>query len=329
MKEKGDNMRKESLLLKATKVNLKKDQLKVSPISNMQHTHKTGKSAALNKSSSLSSYSMKEIMSNIFPSDSLIPKNINEYKHLIDETRLVQSDIDWALGLRWKKPPMKRYIPFDVSSSSPPSFFDADSMKYKEKASKPTNNPFFKTDNGFKLYHLVQDKARKGFNLDMLMFESTLRNFRLKDGSKSVQHTNKWHNLPYDPKARFHNFLPPLTQKNKDNLMKISKYVTRPFASTYKKIKYNEEDLLVKTMQPDMNCTMDFLGHHNLLNNYSAKYQIQNLGKIRHILSTHSNSLSLFESGLRSYKSLENVLKPSQDNKGTSSPLNPKRKTKK
>lgn len=330
MKEKGDNKSIKSSLSKMKKSNLKKGPLKSETLSNMQFTSKGGKNGTLNKSSSMESYSIKEIISNIFPGDSFIPKNINEYKHLIDETRLVKSDIDWTLGLRSKEPPMKRYIPFDISSSSPPSFYDEDAIKYKQKARKPNNNPFYKTDNGFKLYHLIQDKARKGFNFDMLMFETTLRNFKLKDGSKSVHHLQKWHNLPYDPKGSFHKFLPPLSQNNKDNLMKINKYVTRPYACTYKKIKYNEEDILVRSVRPDMNSTMDFLGHHNLMANYSANYQIKNLGLIRHILGTHSNSVSLFESSLRSYyKSSDNFFQQSQNNKGSSNRFNLKKNIKK
>ena len=67
----------------------------------------------------------------------IIPKNINEYFHLLKNTETNKMQLDWTLTLRT---PIK--IKKIKHNQSCPSFYDVDLLKYKKKLQKKSNEPF-------------------------------------------------------------------------------------------------------------------------------------------------------------------------------------------
>lgn len=225
------------------------------------------------------------------------PKNINEYKHLMSNFQLSQSDLDWTLYLRTYKPKKSRYVKINPSTINPPTFYEEDFSKYKTKSHLTTMpEPFLNTDNTFKLSHLVKRKL----NYSQLNFESTLRDFRVPKGARITKHSQKWKNLAYNPVTTHEDkFLPPIIPNDKENLQRIDKYVLRGYLPTYDEVSCGDRTIRRKKLVPDMKSTLDYFGEHLSMTKYSQKYPEKNIQGIRHILANHSNSMSNFELGLR------------------------------
>ena len=224
------------------------------------------------------------------------PKNINEYKHLMNNFQMNQADLDWTLYLRNYKP-NKKFTKFNPGSFNPPTFYEDDFSKYQTRSQmNRTGDPFLLTDNTFKLSHLVKRTIDHG----QLNFETTLRSFKIPKGVKVVKHTEEWKAIPNNPISKIEdNFLPPLTEQDQHNLNKIDKFVLRRYVPKYEKGECDNKEIRKKVMIPDKKTTLDKLGEHLSLDRYNQNYDIKNIQGIRHILGRHSNSMAHFEIGLR------------------------------
>ena len=237
-----------------------------------------------------------------FSSPTKIPKNVNEYKHLLETRYLAQGDLDWTLDLRLYDKQLKPISTYRELKTISPSFYDADLKKFRKTKSKNSKiiEPLTLRDNPFSLSHLVKGNANL-INESMLNFETTLRCFGLPKGVKTVTHKNQWKNFPFN-KVTITNenkILPPLRDKEKANLRKIDKYVLRNYITLYKKKKYGNDNIQYKQMIPDKSSQSIYLGEHLSLKEYNNTYESKNIQNIRHILANHSNSLAKFENGLR------------------------------
>ena len=60
------------------------------------------------------------------------PKNINEYKHLMNNFQMNQADLDWTLYLRTYKPNNKFLTKFNPGTFNQPTFYEDDFSKYRK-----------------------------------------------------------------------------------------------------------------------------------------------------------------------------------------------------
>jgi hypothetical protein len=243
-----------------------------------------------------------------------IPKNINEYKHLFNSFFNL-SNLDWTLDLRdFSKLSEKNKKKIDIKNLTHinvPSFYDQDYQKFFNRTHLKTQSnsqePFLHEKNPFELNHLVS-KNPKTINSSQLNFETTLRKFKKPKGATIYNNNKKWKNLEYKPKTILNNFLPPITNKDKENFEKINKFLIRPYEKIFEKIEYNGANIIKKKMKINKNVTEGWMGDHLEREKYNMKYATKNMQSIRHLLTYHGNSLSNFEVGLRSFKG--NIFNP-------------------
>ena len=266
--------------------------------SNNKETIDTNKSTNYQSTNRLSNHSLIKttkntnlITTNIKPK---IPKNINEYKHLMNNFQLSQADLDWTLDLRTYMDSKTHRM--NQTNFNPPSFYETDLNKYKRRSRMGVSDPFLVKENTFQLSHLVKHRI----DCSQLDFESTLRSFKMPTGVKTVKHLATWKSIAYTPKTdRSEYFLPPVIQCDKENLKRMDKYVLRKYIPTYVQSYCGTQQIKRKKMILDNNSTLDYFGDHLSMNKYSQHYDVNNIQSIRHILSDHSNSMSQFEIGLR------------------------------
>ena len=268
-----------------------------SSINNTKSTNVTLKSIKNNGTN----YIPSKTQSTKYHKDVIYPKNINEYKHLLNNYMFTQGDLDWTLDLRNEKKIDK--ITKEISLS-PPSFYDKDLENFKKKKKITLNEPFLHNENPFQLNHLVHDNCNT-INSSQINFESTLRRNKPVKGAKIIKHSETWKNLAYSPISNLSYFLPPVTSKSKENIQKINKYIVKEYEHINEKIKYENDNIIRKTIRPNKKFNLGWLGEHLEREKYNIKYKTKNINSIRHILKYHGNSLSNFEIGLRTFGNKE------------------------
>ena len=278
----------------------KKFSKSVKDISAINYTKTTNDTSKSNGKHSIN-YNPSNTHSTKYIKDVVYPKNINEYKHLLTNYMFTQGDLDWTLDLRNEKKIDK--ITKDITLS-PPSFYDKDLENFKKKKKIILNEPFLHFENPFQLNHLVHDNCNT-INSSQINFESTLRRNKPVKGAKIIKHSETWKNLAYSPISNLSYFLPPVTSKSKEHIQKINKYIVREYEHVNEKTKYENDNIIRKTVRPNKKFALGWLGEHLEREKYNQKYKTKNVNSIRHILKYHGNALSNFEIGLRTFGNKE------------------------
>ena len=164
------------------------------------------------------------------------PKNVNEFKHIMDDLSSGVSNIEYVLQLRRNKD--MQNISKEITGNSP-SFYDTDSKKYKTRYTKKLDEKeFLKTNLGIFGY-MLSDKANYAINETQYKFETTLRTnlFNTQKFSRNVSQKTptRWDNTII-PRSRnlFNNILPPVLDRSKEIFNKYGKQIGRPIITVYK-----------------------------------------------------------------------------------------------
>lgn len=249
-----------------------------------------------------------------------LPKNINEYRHLIKTNQLAESDIKWVIDLREKN--KQNYEELLLKVHDAPSFYHNDSEKYKSKKQKERKDYLINTQNCFNklninedvyykerlnqenTYHLYSKRPDFVINKDIVEFEGSLRNYRsvLPKDFKST-----WTNISSNPKSNFlfSEKYPMITNKAKDFIEKNKTFSLFPIETKVIKALYNDRNIFKKTVSYDKTSTGPFLGEHHSFSPYNKKdpqnisYSGSNLQEIRHLLKGRLQSNLIWEIGLR------------------------------
>ena len=240
-----------------------------------------------------------------------VPKDINQFKHLISQFTITPSDLEWAFHLR-------AYQRSSLSSSStlhntsttttipnPPSFYDEDFAKHRKRTKLRllySNDAFYKGTNSFSLYHLIQNSKASSINPTLLNFQSTLRdfNYNKKTTLTKSNSTSNWINLAYRPvyNEMQSSYLPPLLAKSKEKYKKLDNYILKRYKIAIEKMKYRNDTINKKTVIKDDTHLPIYSCAHLSMSKYTPTYENKNIGQIRHLLK-QSNSTAKFEIGLR------------------------------
>lgn len=160
-----------------------------------------------------------------------LPKNVNEYKQIIDTFLCRDSDVEWIFDLRGYQKNHK-FVNLKNTSMNQPSFYHDDFMKYKKKVDKEKkekeNNLLHMKGNISPVEHLLTKRLNLPANPSQFNFDGTLRKF--ESFEKVTGPPSLWKSLNLNPKKTLlDTFLPPLTKNSQRNLSNINKYVSRPY----------------------------------------------------------------------------------------------------
>ena len=213
-----------------------------------------------------------------------------------------------------------------VKNLGPPSFYQNDLEKYKiRNLKKINNNNIYKENLNFRtIRHLTKNKSNIGtISNDMFLYMSSIR--ENKSAKNIFINPNKWKDLSYVNK--YPDFPISSSPKNKNLLEiynKIKKYISKPYNINFKKIKFNGNNLIQKTMSKNNDLIFSEIGDHLSKIPYNNIFQEINTFKIKELLKKHNNTQCLFELNLRQYspiirkkirrKGKENFGKKEEDN---------------
>jgi len=249
-----------------------------------------------------------------------LPKNVNEYKHLLRTNNISEADIEWVLELREKSKVNYKEMLSHIKGA--PSFYFDDLNKYvtKQKSLKlkelsKTQNCFNKIKANEDIYykerinkenvdHLYKNSTATDNNI--IDFETNLRQYRMKSPSTNFK---KWVNIS-DRKNSYSLFSDkfPIISKEAQNIFNATDgFTVKPFDYTISKTTYLDKPIFRKTFNYNKTATGPFLGEHNSLQPLNKKdpntikYCGTNIQNIRHIIEKkgYLQSNMLWEIGLR------------------------------
>lgn len=220
-----------------------------------------------------------------------LPKNVNEYRHVIEQYSSQESDLEWILMLRRHQP--IKTIQKEIHAN-PPNFYNKDYEKYRAKTETDNNIRKNKMKINLGTYkHIIK---RPYLNSSMFNFETTLRtNSNLSRNWKSLNFSSK--------KNLFDTYLPPLLTQSKENLTKLGDFVSRPLIQIDTKVTVNGNEIRQRKFEPSTERTSRSPFEHFISNKYNDRYSIKNVNAIKHIMnSENSNINTLWEAKLREYQ---------------------------
>ncbi len=172
-----------------------------------------------------------------------LPKNVNEYRHIIDTKQSRDSDVEWILELRAYNS-KKSYESLKDSLGISPEVYREGLEEYKPKVDRELKerkeNTLLLKGNSRDFEHVMVRRVGMQSNPSQLGFDSTLRqtDTKLKPSFENLP----WKTLALSPKkSLLPLFLPPMTKHSAENIETIKNYVSRPLEQVEDVFFYNLE----------------------------------------------------------------------------------------
>ena len=261
--------------------------------------------STLNKKNDSNKNSKKSIFEH---KSTKFPKNVNDYKHIIDDLSSGVSNIEYILQLRRNKDIQN--ISKEITGNSP-SFYDTDSKKYKTRYSKKLDEKEFLKTNLGTFGYILSDKTKYAINETQYKFETTLRtnSFNTQRFSRNYSHKIplRWDNTII-PRSRnlFNNILPPVLDRSKEIFNKYGKQIGRPIITIYKDGYINGKKIKSRIFDYNKNIALRYPSEHYPSSIYKNEYGIQNINSIRHLLDYDNKTMTSFWStNLRDIKKVK------------------------
>ena len=234
-----------------------------------------------------------------------VPKNVNEYRHIIEIRSTQGSDVEYMLGLRHynKINRIEKHI-----SPNAPSFYDRDLEKYRKKnILKYFDRQLLKT-NIATFEHILDHPAGLPANNIIFRYETTIRNEKedekKNNKNKRFFNPNPWNSTSFPhTKNLFDTFLPPILPNSKNIFDKIKDRCGRPIIQINGKYDLNGEKLRQRKFELSNNVTLRSPSEHLPSSRYNNDFGTRNMGEISYLLNYDNiNSTSLWGTNLRDYK---------------------------
>ena len=231
------------------------------------------------------------------------PKNVNQFKHIIDDITCGVPDIEYMLQLRHYKKILN--IEKNIPGNSP-SFYDDDFHKYKNKLTKKfSDSQLLKTNIG-RFRQLFSDRARYAINDTQYKFEVTLRtnsfsgtkNKTRNNDNKEKQNNFSKNKNPWDStsiprsKSLFDTMLPPVLNRSKEIFGRLDDRIGRPLISLKREGYINGEKVKQRVFQYNKNLALRYPSEHFPSSRYVNDYGIQNIGTFKHLLNFDNKTMT-------------------------------------
>lgn len=268
-----------------------------------------------------------------------LPKNVSEYRHLMNLNYIGEADVKWVLDLRKNR--KVDIAELKLKNGEPPNFYNDDLSKHKSRIQKSNNELMSQTQNFFNKFslndsayykernnnsdidHLLRRRPDSVYDSNIINYEVSLRDYRIS--KKSDINSSKWMDVGYKTSSSFlfSDKYPVISKEAHEIFRKTNSFQMKPVRKELKKDKYNDKDIIKRRITFEKDSTGAFLGEHFSLSSalltsdpLSVKYKGSNLQNIRHILEDKGKlqSSMLWELNLRNaLTDREEILKKIND----------------
>lgn len=245
-----------------------------------------------------------------------MPKNVNQFRQLLNSPLMKETDIDWILRLRSYK---RNVNAMQITSGMfPPNFYEIDLAKYKKKIKhdRTLHNTTNLKCNYVNYSHIIKHRNDNLCNSQFL-YETSLRNNVHHNSINSYSDKTPWRCLSISPNAShnkfFGTFLPPMLNSSKHNIRKLSDMISHPILHQPKtNVKLSDgQNIKQKIYNYDIEHTLRSPSEHYPSSPYKDKYNIKNLNLLRNTLNNINTNYSSFiqwQSVLREYNTKQNIV---------------------
>lgn len=238
--------------------------------------------------------------------DIIVPKDVNKFRHMIEQYYIRESDLEWMLKLRSYQKHMRNKS--QSQTISPPNFYEDDFTKFRVKTETENNkNRKYLKINFAKYKHVMRHKFTSNA---LAQYEATLRSTEMN----SRNHKQPWRieNISVK-KTLFDTYLPPILNSSKVNLDKIKNEVSRPLIQINLSSICGDKNIRQRKFEPSSEYTARYPSGRLMSEKYNDRYGIKNLNSIKHIMShDQSNTNTLWEANLRGGYEKKSILKTSE-----------------
>lgn len=228
------------------------------------------------------------------------PKNVNEFRHIMDDINCCRADIEFMLELR--RP--KKFQSKDKSSSiGEPPFYRDDLTKYKTRfIPKLEEKKLLQTNIGI-FRQIFSNRAHYAINNSTYRYEVGLRTEpsrliksvgKVEDNKKNLtRNTNPWNSTTIPPqKTLLDKLLPPLLPPSKELFAKYDNKIGRPVIKIKKDGFINGNKIQGRIFDYNHSLALRFPSEHFPSSKYINDYGTQNIVAIKHLLDNDNRTMS-------------------------------------
>jgi hypothetical protein len=238
------------------------------------------------------------------------PKNVNEFRHIIDDIKCGRADVEFMLELRRHK---KSDNNLDKVHANEPSFYQNDLSKYKNKnIIKPEEKKMLQVNIGQYKY-ILSDRTKYAINDSTFKYEVRLRteppslsksvdikNSENNKNSDNVQNKKssfinikKWDNTNIPKHANlFNTLLPPILPQSKEIFAKNENRIGRPIIVRRKDAYINGIKIKSRIFDYNSVIALRYPSEHFPNSRYINDYGVGNLGEISHLMKEDNRTMS-------------------------------------
>ena len=230
------------------------------------------------------------------------PKNVNEFRHIMDDVNCCRADIEFMLELRRQK----KFLSKDKNATiGEPQFYQDDLNKYKNKNQKKWEEKKLLQTNIGTFRQIFSNRAKYAINNSTYRYEVGLRtepnkiskSVGKKDDDKKVssRNANPWNSTTI-PKERslLDKLLPPVLQRSKDLFAKYDNKIGRPVIQIKKEGFINGNRINGRIYEYNRSLANRFPSDHFPSSKYSNDYGTQNIMAIKHLLDSDNRTMTSY-----------------------------------
>jgi hypothetical protein len=238
------------------------------------------------------------------------PKNVNEFRHIIDDIKCGRADVEFMLELRRHK---KRDNNLDKVHTNEPSFYQNDLSKYKNKnILKPEEKKMLQVNIGQYKY-ILSDRTKYAINDSTFKYEVRLRteppslsksvDIKYSENNKNSDNVQnkkssfinikKWDNTNIPKHVNlFNSLLPPILPQSKEIFAKNENRIGRPIIVRRKDAYINGIKIKSRIFDYNSVIALRYPSEHFPNSRYFNDYGVGNLGEISHLLKDDNRTMS-------------------------------------